>query len=57
MAFNIVHKHGHVELYINGKFYCSADNFSEALNEYNNYVKERLGLNENQSAKKELQHS
>ena len=57
MAFNIVHKHGHVELYINGDFYCSADTFAEALIEYNNYIKERLKANENQNSKKELQHN
>lgn len=49
MPFNIVHRRGHVELYINGKFYCTADTFGEALREYNNYVKERLS-NESKSA-------
>lgn len=57
MAFNIVYKQGHVELHIDGKFYCTADTFGEALREYNDYVKERLGLNENQSAQKELQYN
>ena len=56
MSFNIVYKHGHVELYINGNFYCTADTFAEAITEYNDYVKERLNANENQSAKKELQY-
>lgn len=56
MAFNIIHKHGHVELYINGNFYCSADTFAEALKEYNDYVKEGLKASENQSAKQELQY-
>ena len=45
MPFEIVHNHGHVDLYINGTFYCSADTFGEAIREYNEYVKERLGLN------------
>lgn len=55
MTFRIVPKHGHVELYINGAFYCSADNFGEALNEYNDYVKAR-NVNETQSSLQELQH-
>ena len=49
MSFDIVHSHGHVELYINGKFYCTADTEQEARLEYNNYVKERLS-NESKSA-------
>jgi hypothetical protein len=56
MTFKILPVFGHVELYINGKYYCTADTFSEALKEYNDYVKERLKVNENQSAQKELQH-
>lgn len=48
MPFDIVHKHGHVELYINGKFYCSADTTAEAMREYNQYVEERF-VNENKS--------
>ena len=48
---------GHVELHINGAFYCTADNRREALQEYNKYVEERLKANENQSATKELQYS
>lgn len=56
MAFNIVYKNGHVELYINGNFYCTADNFAEAFQEYNDYMKERSKANENQSAEQELQY-
>lgn len=48
MNFNIIPKHGHVELYINGAFYCSADTFAEAIREYNEYVKRRLA-NESKS--------
>jgi hypothetical protein len=50
MTFCIKPCLGHVELHINGKFYCTADNYKEALQEYNEYVKRRLD-NENQSAK------
>jgi hypothetical protein len=49
MTFQIISKHGHVELYINGAFYCSADTVSEAVEEYNKYVKRRL-YNENKSS-------
>jgi hypothetical protein len=51
MPFDVINRHGYVDLYINGKFYCSADNFGEALREYNNYVKERLGINDNCNSK------
>ena len=27
----------HYEVHINGKFYCSADTYSEAVNEINNF--------------------
>lgn len=55
MTFKIVPKHGHVELYINGAFYCSADTYAEALGEYNDYVKAR-NANETQSTSQELQY-
>lgn len=48
MTFQIISKHGHVELYINGTFYCSADTVSEAVEEYNNYM-ERRSHNENKN--------
>ena len=57
MAFNIVHNHGHVELYIDGKFYCTADNFSEAIREYNNYVKEGLNVNESKNSSTKVRHN
>jgi hypothetical protein len=56
MTFKILPILGHVELHINGKFYCTADNHREATQEYNKYVEERL-KDENQSAEKELQYS
>ena len=33
MTYKIVHNKGHYEVYINGEFYCSADNVSEAEKE------------------------
>ena len=48
MSFKILPVLGHVELHINGAFYCTADSYREALQEYNKYVEERL-KNENQS--------
>ena len=56
MNFEILPTFGHYELHINGKYYCSADTFGEALKEYDDYVKERLKANENQSATQELQY-
>ena len=35
----IIHNNGHWEVYINGKFYCSADGKSEAEKEYQDYMK------------------
>lgn len=45
MDFDIIYNHGHIDLYINGKFYCSVDKVSEAIEEYNNYMKERENKN------------
>lgn len=33
MEYDIVHKKDHYEVYINGKFYCSADSVTEARKE------------------------
>lgn len=33
MNYEIKFIHGHYEVYINGEFYCSADNIAEAENE------------------------
>ena len=46
----IVHNNGHYEVYIDGKFYCSADKESEAESEIENYLKERGDQNEIESA-------
>lgn len=55
MNVTIMPKRGHWEVYIDGKFYCSADNLPEAVMEYQNYLKER-NANETYSAPKELQY-
>lgn len=36
----IVRNNGHWEVYIDGKFYCSADSRSEAEKEYQGYMKD-----------------
>jgi hypothetical protein len=45
----ITQKKEHLEVYINGRFYCSADNWREAETEIQNYVSERNGRYENKS--------
>lgn len=37
MNYKITRKNGHFEVYINGKFYCSADTESEAVKEIEEY--------------------
>ena len=39
MSYDIVPAKGHYEVYINGKFYCSADNMQEAAKEIENVRK------------------
>ena len=39
MSYKIIPKYGHYEVHINGKFYCSADTFSEAVKEVEDYAK------------------
>lgn len=34
--YEIRHNNEHYELYVNGKFYCSADTFTEAAKEIDN---------------------
>lgn len=36
MSYQITEKHGHYEVYINGKFFCSVDTITEAVNELKN---------------------
>lgn len=38
MAYQIIHKHGHYEVYINGNFFCSADTWNEAVKEIEDYL-------------------
>lgn len=33
MTYRIIPINGHFEIYVNGKFYCSADTWSEAVKE------------------------
>lgn len=40
MSYRIVPVMGHFEVYIDEKFYCSADNMMEAVNEIENYRKQ-----------------
>ena len=37
MKYEIIDVRGHYEIYINGNFYCSADTYTEAIREINNY--------------------
>lgn len=41
MAYKIVNRYGHYEVYINGRFFCSADNWNEAVREVEDYLAER----------------
>lgn len=36
MDYRIFEKYGHYEVYIDGKFYCSADTMEEAVHEIRN---------------------
>ena len=49
MTYAIKPDRGHLVVYINGAFYCSVDNWKEAEDEIQNYVK-GSDLNESQSA-------
>jgi hypothetical protein len=50
MTYKIEREREHFEVYINGKFYCTADNEEEAENEIENYLSERGGNYEAESA-------
>jgi hypothetical protein len=50
MTYKIKPYNGHYILYINGKFYCTADNLKEVDEEIRNYVEERSAHHENKSA-------
>lgn len=39
MSYRIIDKYGHYEVYIDGKFFCSADTITEAIHEVvDNYL-------------------
>lgn len=40
MSYKIVPRNGHFEIYIDGKFYCSADSWNEAEREIEEYQDE-----------------
>ena len=50
MTYKIQPARGHFEVYINGKFYCSADDWKEATKEVEDYIKKGGEENESQSA-------
>jgi len=50
MTCKIKRNREHFEVYINGKFFCSADNEKEAEDEIRNYVSERGDYYEIESA-------
>ena len=39
MPYRIIPHYGHFQAYINEKFFCSADTFSEAMEEVENFCK------------------
>ena len=53
MTYEIKRKRGHFVVYINERFYCSADSIREATKEVENYIKEGV-QNENKSAYQKL---
>ena len=50
MTCEIKRNREHFEVYIDGKFFCSADNEREAVSEIQNYLSERGVQNEIKSA-------
>ena len=46
MTYKIKRNREHFEVYIDGKFYCTADNEKEAVSEIQNYAIERGDKNE-----------
>ena len=39
MSYKNIPKYGHYEVHVNGRFYCSADTFHEAVKEAEEYIK------------------
>lgn len=50
MTCEIRRNREHLVVYINGEFYCTADNEREAAKEIENYIEERRDQNETQSS-------
>lgn len=50
MTYKIERNHEHFVVYIDGKFFCTADSKKEAKTEVMNYAEERGMLNEIESA-------
>lgn len=50
MTYSITPYKGHFVVYINGKFYCTADNMHEAIRDVENYARERGVVHEIYSA-------
>ena len=40
MAYQIAHRYEHYEVYIDGRFFCSADTYMEASRELESYLEE-----------------
>ena len=40
MTCEVLQKHGHFEIFINGNFYCTVDSYPEAETEIKNYIGE-----------------
>lgn len=40
ISYKIIPVQGHFNVYINGKFYCSADTYPEAESEIDEYIRE-----------------
>lgn len=50
MSYQIKRNHGHYEVYIDGKFYCTADSETEAEREIDEYFRKRSDDYEDKSA-------
>lgn len=50
MTYAIKRNHEHFDVYINGKFYCTADSEKEAAEEVEKYIDEGGNKNETKSS-------
>lgn len=53
MTYKIVKSYGHYNVFINNRFYCSADSVREATKEVEEYMRESVE-NENKSSYQKL---